>query len=540
MASRVPRALLTLVPALLALPTTAGAQTVIGNGVITTDTVWDLTGSPYLLGVVRVAGTDGADGVTTLTIEAGVQVKGGWLKIGSTSGAGAPGALVADGGTGGSPILFTSDAAVPAPGDWCGLLFELTAHESTILRNARIEYAGQGCETNPAQLIDKRLPGTSITLDDVTFADSAAHDLKTTNADLVVRESTLESFNLTGSGSVSFDANTFVDWGAFLSTVNIPSVESLSHGNTFLPPPGEDGRVQVLNGTVELDASWGPDPGLYLMPFVTVAGTDGADGVTTLVLEPNMRMLFLPPAELRIGSSSLSGPPGRLLSDGGPIIAFEDAGVLMTSSVVPPSVGDWAGVREMLLVLPRHLDAIRCDRHLRRGGHPRAPRELDPQPGRHRALARRRDPADADRPTPGPGQRHLGAVVGLDARDSRQRPPGQHVGCPEPHPILRSGRPHELLGCRRRSLGCRARQRLGRQQRRAVRPLVRARGAGTALVGGLGPCGGPGPGGPARAFRNGRVSLNPAARARPTVTSSCGRPRALLARWVGSVRFAGG
>jgi len=39
----------------------AAADTVIGNGIIASDTVWDLAGSPYILGVVRVAGTDGAE-----------------------------------------------------------------------------------------------------------------------------------------------------------------------------------------------------------------------------------------------------------------------------------------------------------------------------------------------------------------------------------------------------------------------------------------------------------------------------------------------
>jgi hypothetical protein len=76
------------------------------------------------------------------------------------------------------------------------------------------------------------------------------------------------------------------------------------------------------------------------MPFVSVVGTDGVDGVTTLTLEEGVRMEFLPPADLRIGSTSGSGPPGRLVSDGAP-----GALVQMTSSVEPPAVGDWVGIR---------------------------------------------------------------------------------------------------------------------------------------------------------------------------------------------------
>ncbi len=332
---------------LLAAAPTRG-DTVVGSGVLGVDTTWDAAGSPYIVGFLRVEGTDGPDGVTTLTIDPGVVVKNrGSITIGGRSGPDPPGALVADGGVGGDPILFTSEKATPAPGDWCGILLALNAHDSTFLRNVRIEYGGFQCESSPAQLIDRRPAGSSVTLQDVTFADSSSLDLKVETAELEVRDSTLTSFRLFDAADVVFDGDSFVDWGDPLSTVNLASIESLSHGNTFVPPQGEEGRVQVEAGNVDADASWGPAPGAYLVPFVTVAGTDGPDGVTTLTLEPGVELRFQPPADLRNGEEAPSGDPGRLVAAGGKATSA-DEGVLLTSSADPPAAGDWSGVRVQL------------------------------------------------------------------------------------------------------------------------------------------------------------------------------------------------
>ncbi|MBN2428958.1 MAG: hypothetical protein JXK94_11535, partial [Deltaproteobacteria bacterium] len=104
------------------------------SGVISTDTVWTLAGSPYLVNDdISVHGTDGDDGVTTLTIEPGVEVRvnrAHYIGIGASSGD--PGALVAQ-GTEAAPILFTSNDSSPARGDWYGIRFYNTARDSLCL-----------------------------------------------------------------------------------------------------------------------------------------------------------------------------------------------------------------------------------------------------------------------------------------------------------------------------------------------------------------------------------------------------------------------
>lgn len=138
-------ALLTVAAAAAAGPAATHAATNVPGGTISTDTTWTLAGSPYIVqGSVTVQGTDGADGVTTLTIQPGVTVQFNdnfELIIGNT----APGALVADGDAAGGPaaITFTSSKASPSGLLWDGLQFAAQARAS-IIRNATLRYSGRG------------------------------------------------------------------------------------------------------------------------------------------------------------------------------------------------------------------------------------------------------------------------------------------------------------------------------------------------------------------------------------------------------------
>ena len=60
---------------LLIMPARLAADTTV-NSNITVDTTWTAAGSPYIVtSPFQVYGTDGADNVTTLTIEPGVEVR---------------------------------------------------------------------------------------------------------------------------------------------------------------------------------------------------------------------------------------------------------------------------------------------------------------------------------------------------------------------------------------------------------------------------------------------------------------------------------
>jgi hypothetical protein len=110
-------------------------------------------GVPYRIGDspvdhFTIGAGDQGETLTTLTIEPGVTVKmhpSTAFKVEHFTGEfPASGALVAV-GTEAEPIVFTSSAPTPAPGDWVGLTFGGIVRPETRLEHVRIEYTGADC-----------------------------------------------------------------------------------------------------------------------------------------------------------------------------------------------------------------------------------------------------------------------------------------------------------------------------------------------------------------------------------------------------------
>ena len=107
----------------------ATAETVVPGGTISTDTTWNLAGSPYIIsGNLEIRG-GGYWQTATLTIEPGVVVyfsPGTGLTLGRCAGYACSrpyyGALNAQ-GTAANPITFTAHSTPSAPGDWNGISF---------------------------------------------------------------------------------------------------------------------------------------------------------------------------------------------------------------------------------------------------------------------------------------------------------------------------------------------------------------------------------------------------------------------------------
>ena len=117
-----PILILLFIVAICISPLLARAETQV-SGLITEDTTWSLTGSPYIATgdvTVRQSISDSGN-VPTLTIEPGVEVRfapGTGLYVGDDTGYG----VLSAQGTQAAPITFTSNAASPAPGDWKGIV----------------------------------------------------------------------------------------------------------------------------------------------------------------------------------------------------------------------------------------------------------------------------------------------------------------------------------------------------------------------------------------------------------------------------------
>ena len=353
-----------------------GAYVRVVGRELSTDATWGTGAGPYVTlgdGDFVVQGTDGDDNVTTLTLLPGVEWRiGSWFRqllIGNA----APGALVADGDAAGgpAPIRFTSVAASPAPGDWCGIRFTRKAHPSSILRNVIVEYAGTTgtIQGNQAAIEFNTEPSVAIRLERVTIPNSAYWGIAVYQATLDIRGVSIAntvsysmyiypSYGTTVAGTVAdsslesiwyandtpriaWTGNTFENWGAVTSWIAANDIGVLSRENTFRGVPGA--HVRVVGRELSTDATWGTGAG----PFVTlgesdfvVQGADGDDNVTTLTLLPGVEWRFGSEfRQLMIGNAAT----GALVADGD--AAGGPAPIRFTSAAASPAPGDWFGLR---------------------------------------------------------------------------------------------------------------------------------------------------------------------------------------------------
>lgn len=155
-------------------------STVIPGGTIATNTTWDLAGSPYIVqGNLTVA-----DGVN-LNIQAGVEVRfAGNFYIN------VDGVLDVQGSPG-QAVVFTSDQASPAPGDWQNLRIPLAGGTIT-LTYCEIRYAGHS--GRPA----------------VDLQDAGSLDISNCH----IHDNAAEGVNLGGNGNTPILTNVEIDHNA--------------------------------------------------------------------------------------------------------------------------------------------------------------------------------------------------------------------------------------------------------------------------------------------------------------------------------------
>jgi hypothetical protein len=126
------------IAALLALAASAPAQTYIASDV-TASTTWTAAGSPYVI----QADVDVLDN-SVLTIQAGVTVAFDGAYIFET----VDGSAIVAAGTEADPILFTSNAPTPAPGDWRWL--QVHGGTPSSFTHCIFEYGEYGLRPNSA------------------------------------------------------------------------------------------------------------------------------------------------------------------------------------------------------------------------------------------------------------------------------------------------------------------------------------------------------------------------------------------------------
>ena len=142
------------------------SQTNVG-GLISVNTHWALSGSPYIV-VSNILIENGA----VLTIDPGTEIRFDSLKLIQVRGG-----LVAR-GTESNNIIFTSNSANPAPGDWKYILFEdesldydTVSQTGSIFKNCIIEYGGTNNISGESEI---RLYSANPLIDSCYITNSAA------------------------------------------------------------------------------------------------------------------------------------------------------------------------------------------------------------------------------------------------------------------------------------------------------------------------------------------------------------------------------
>ncbi len=323
----------------LLIPIITNAETYV-SGIISTDTMWTKADGPYIItGPVQVYGTDGDDGITTLTIEAGTEVrfdvttyKNNQLIIGYGNNTTNPGALIAQ-GTESEPILFTSNAPTPAPGDWDGILFYHSCDDATtVLDYCTVEYAGDSQNGNV------RVWECSPAITNATIQNS------NTNGILISANAfpTITGTTFTGNADYDLNVDSSGAGGDFKeNTFNGLTKVGLNHTSQFLSENIFNSEVgipilEIPGGTISTDTTWPNVVDYRVLGNLTIQGTDGDDGVTTLTIEAGAE-IRLYQTTLYVGSGS--GDPGALVAQG-----TELAPIVFTSRQVTQAPGDWYGI----------------------------------------------------------------------------------------------------------------------------------------------------------------------------------------------------
>jgi uncharacterized cupin superfamily protein len=281
-------------------------------GAVIRPETWDPRGNPHI-----VTGNLTVSNLLTVRGGAIVQVRSGsYIRI-------AAGGALAAPGTAGSPVLFTSAAQNPAPGDWQGIEFMNGARgDLTRLDYCTIEYGGE--DTAGASL-DIRC--TPIAMSNCVIRKGPGYGIRTTSDNIG-----------------SFTGNTVTAHTGYALRIDSRYLGRLGPDNSF---SGNARGIEVFGGTVASSSVWRNQGANYV---ITRTLEIAAEGGAVLTLEPGTSLRFRPGTGLVVGGTDSLGQ-GGLLAHGG-----IGNPVVFTSDSLLPSAGNWLGITLRPSCLPDSVE----------------------------------------------------------------------------------------------------------------------------------------------------------------------------------------
>ncbi|MCD4742219.1 MAG: right-handed parallel beta-helix repeat-containing protein, partial [Desulfobacteraceae bacterium] len=313
------------------------------SGNIASDTTWTLANSPYVVtGDIAIKHSSHI-GIATLTIEPGVEIRfdpGTRLTLGGTQSGGFRfyGALLAE-GTEEQPIIFTSNAATPAPGDWDGIYFTNETNDAkTKLEYCKIEYGGQSTDANLYMF------NASPTIKNCEIASSIGHGIYLNTSSPNIENCTINNNQKDGiyaanSSSATIASNIFSKNAE--SCINLPpnSINNIS-GSVGI----DNGKnyIKVRTGNIRSTNNiWRTQDLPYVVTGDIAIKHSSHQGIATLTIEPGVEIRFDIGTRLTLGGTQSGGFRfyGALFAKG-----TEEQPIIFTSNASTPAPGDWEGI----------------------------------------------------------------------------------------------------------------------------------------------------------------------------------------------------
>jgi hypothetical protein len=276
------------------------------GGLVVSDLTLSKACSPYIISdFIEING----DAVLTIEPGAKLMFEG---NVGLDVGSYTNGKLVAV-GTAQDPIVFTSHADPPLPGDWRSIRLFSGTMVGTKIAYAKLDYCGadrNGC------IVGDGLGAGIATFDHLAIGHVGP------DANGILEYDTDSNFAITNS--------TFSDIAPdrYAISVQAPSFAGIGAGNTF----NGGAMIEISGGIVGSTTSW-VDPGTNIAVTDTLF-VDGLDS-PVLTLGPGMTLMFDAALEFSIGPEM----GGKLVTAG-----TDTRHVVITSLAVSPAQGDWVGV----------------------------------------------------------------------------------------------------------------------------------------------------------------------------------------------------
>jgi hypothetical protein len=276
------------------------------RGYVDTSDVWSPGGNPHIVNgdVVFHKGA-------RLTIEPGCVVKfdNPFILYFGISG---PSGLTAI-GRADAQILFTSNQATPAPGDWNGIMFGDSTLAGTRISYCTIEYGGvQGSDGAAISILNG---GTVDEISNCTIRQSGMYGVSC----------------MDNSSFGTFSDNVVTSNLGYALRLGPEVAERLEAGNVLT---GNGSEGVELRGRLSTSTTW-PDIGVpYVMQLVSVGDSTNSP---VLTIEPGTEVRFQSQGQLVLGQLGRN-LPGRIVADG-------SAGrITFTSAAGTPAPGDFYGV----------------------------------------------------------------------------------------------------------------------------------------------------------------------------------------------------